>query len=247
MVFTTHLGLVLQRAKQSFCSPYCRKPARKLPVLQRAGFFAWARLSGHLVEAPRYRSTQLNCWSDHLLVRSIVGIGPAIAAVRNTTVIRDHGRASLAALTTRGAACTAGLGPTCATAARSCFRSSTSAAASAATTTSTTCAEDDVVIATRNVEGAAERCHDEHHRTKGRTLSHKYLSLLSAHAAERSTKFTARKTCFRTSVTQTIGTETRNTSSSARAVHASLVLVSSHAGSCSSSVHHQLELINWSS
>ena len=71
------------------------------------------------------------------------------------------------------------------------------AACRAATTTASTSTtragggEDDVIVAARNVEGAAERCHHEHQRTKGRTLSHRYLSLLSAHAAEGSTKFTA--------------------------------------------------------
>jgi hypothetical protein len=84
----------------------------------------------------------------------------------------DHSRTSLAAFTTRGATSTA-VGPACAAATRACFASGTGAAATTTTATSTTRAEDDVVIATGNVEGAAERCHDEHHWTKGRTLSHK--------------------------------------------------------------------------
>jgi hypothetical protein len=75
---------------------------------------------------------------------------------------------------------------------------------------------------------------------KEERLAINYLSLLSAHAAERSTKFTARKTCFRTSVTQTLGVKARNIRSSACADHAGSVLVSSHARSCSSSVHQRI-------
>jgi hypothetical protein len=104
---------------------------------------------------------------------SVAGRGSAIAAVHAAVHRGDYSRASLAAFTTRGATCTAGFGPTRAAAARACFGSSTGAAATTTTATSTTRAEDDVVIATGNVEGAAERCHDEHHWTKGRTLSHK--------------------------------------------------------------------------
>jgi hypothetical protein len=166
---------------------------------------------------------------------SAAGAGPAVARV-HATIRGDDRAASFAALTgTSGAASFA------ATTATGSSRGTTTATTATASTAAaaTSRAEDDVVIATRNVEGAAERCHDEHHWTKGRTLSHKYLSLLSAHAAEGSTKFTARKTCPHTSVTRVLGmtrvfgTEMRTNSNAACAVHASAALVSSRPTTCS--------------